>query len=93
MKLHLLSIPALLSFSLVKPGFAQEASVDPEVRSQIEAVAAQGVDAYNKHDAAAFAAGFTVNAIRIKGWIIARVWAVKPLSKTWRAGSARPTQL
>jgi hypothetical protein len=57
MKIHLLIALVGLAISFALPTFAQEQSaVDPETRQEIEAVAMQSVEAYNKHDAAAIAA-------------------------------------
>jgi hypothetical protein len=57
-----------ISFAL--PTFAQEQSaVDPEAREEIEAVAMQFVEAYNKHDAAATAALYTQDgALAVVSW-------------------------
>jgi ketosteroid isomerase-like protein len=56
-----------IGFSL--PTLAQEQNaVDPEVHQQIEAVLAKCGEAQNKHDAAAYAARYTQNAVRVFGW-------------------------
>jgi uncharacterized protein (TIGR02246 family) len=56
--------PSGVGHWLCVPALAQEQNtVDPEVRQQIEAVATQFVEAYNKHDAAAVAALYTEDAI------------------------------
>jgi uncharacterized protein (TIGR02246 family) len=58
-----------LAISSALPAFAQEQSaVDPEVRQQIEAVSNQYGEAYNKHDAAAIAALYTLDAVRVADW-------------------------
>jgi uncharacterized protein (TIGR02246 family) len=58
-----------LAISLALPTFAQEQSaVDPETRQEIEAVAMQFVEAYSKHDAAATAALYTEDAVRVLDW-------------------------
>jgi SnoaL-like domain len=66
MKIHLLIALVGLAISFALPTFAQEQSaVDPETRQEIEAVAMQSVEAYNKHDAAAIAALYTLDAVRV----------------------------
>jgi uncharacterized protein (TIGR02246 family) len=58
-----------LAISSALPAFAQEQSaVDPEVRQQIEAVSKRYGEAYNKHDAAAIAALYTLDAVRVADW-------------------------
>lgn len=58
MKIRLLLTLAALAIWFTVPTFAQQQSaVDPEVRQQIEALLVKGDEAYNKHDAAALAAG------------------------------------
>ena len=67
MKTCLLLTLVWLPISFALPTFAQEQNtVDPEVRQQIKAVATQYAEAYNKHDAAAVAALYTQNAIRVE---------------------------
>ena len=62
-------MPFILTFAGLAIGFAAPAlaqeqnSVDPEVRQQIEAVTKRREEAYNKHDAAAWAAFYTQDAI------------------------------
>jgi ketosteroid isomerase-like protein len=65
MKMHLIALVGLaISFAL--PIFAQDKNmVDPEVRQQIQAVLMNFDEAYNKHDAAAIAALFTLDAIQV----------------------------
>jgi uncharacterized protein (TIGR02246 family) len=65
MKIRLLALVGLaISFAL--PIFAQEQSaVDPKTRQEIEAVLMQIGEAYNKHDAAAVAALYTHDAVRV----------------------------
>jgi uncharacterized protein (TIGR02246 family) len=68
MKIHLVAL-AGLEISIAVPILAQEQNtVDPEVRQQIEALSATFDEAYNKHDAAAAADLFTLNAIRVLDW-------------------------
>jgi hypothetical protein len=56
-----------LAISFALPTFAQEQkAVDPEVRQQIEAIATQYVEAFNKHDAAAIAAFYMEDGIRLR---------------------------
>jgi ketosteroid isomerase-like protein len=68
MKIRLLALVGLaISFAL--PIFAQEQSaVDPEVRQQIEAAVKKHEEAYNKYDAAAYAALYTPDAIEVLSW-------------------------
>jgi uncharacterized protein (TIGR02246 family) len=55
-----------LAISFALPIFAQEQSaVDPKTRQEIEAVLMQIGEAYNKHDAAAVAALYTHDAVRV----------------------------
>ena len=66
MKTSLLLTLVGLAISFALPTHAQEQkTVDPEVRRQIEAVGMQVVEAYNKHDAAASAALYTQEAVRM----------------------------
>jgi uncharacterized protein (TIGR02246 family) len=59
---------AWLAICFTVPTFAQQQSaVDPEVRQQIEALLVKGDEAYNKHDAAALAAGYTEDAVLVGG--------------------------
>ena len=58
-----------LAIGVAVPGLAQEQNaVDPEVRQQIEAVTKRREEAYNKYDAAAWAAFYTQNAIDVWTW-------------------------
>ena len=53
----------------LQPTFAQEQkAVDPEVRQQIEAAVKKHEEAYNKYDAAAYAALYTPDAIEVLSW-------------------------
>jgi uncharacterized protein (TIGR02246 family) len=55
-----------LAIGFAFPIFAQEQSaVDPKTRQEIEAVLMQIGEAYNKHDAAAVAALYTHDAVRV----------------------------
>jgi uncharacterized protein (TIGR02246 family) len=66
MKIRLLFTLAALAIGLATPALAQlQNTVDPEVRQQIEAVTKKMEEAYNKHDAAAFAAFFTEFGIHV----------------------------
>jgi uncharacterized protein (TIGR02246 family) len=66
MKLRLLLAVAGWAIGLALPTFAHEQkTVDPEIRQQIEGVNKQLGEASNKHDAAAVAALFTLEAIRV----------------------------
>jgi hypothetical protein len=66
MKIRLLGVLVGLATSFALPALAQEQNtVDPEVRQQIEAVLVKGDEAYNKGDAAAFAARYTEEAIEL----------------------------
>jgi ketosteroid isomerase-like protein len=69
MKVRLLLAIAGLAIGFTVPASAQEQNtVDPEVRQQIEAVLMKFGEAFNKHDAAAIAALYTQNAIRLESW-------------------------
>jgi hypothetical protein len=69
MKMRLLSTLAALAIGVAVPALAQEQnSVDPEVRQQIEAVTKRREEAYNKHDAAAWSAFYTQDAIDVWTW-------------------------
>jgi ketosteroid isomerase-like protein len=64
MKMRLLTTLAALAIGVAVPAPAQEQNtVDPEVRQQIEAVTKRREEAYNKYDAAAYAAFYTQDAI------------------------------
>jgi ketosteroid isomerase-like protein len=68
MKMRLVALAGLaISFAL--PSFAQQQNtVDPEVREQIEAAVKKHEEAYNKYDAAAYAALYTPDAIEVLSW-------------------------
>ena len=69
MKIRL--VVALVGFGIgfASPTFAKEQNtVDPEVRQQVEAVGMQFVEAFNKRDAAAVAALYTQDAVRVADW-------------------------
>jgi ketosteroid isomerase-like protein len=69
MKTRLLGALVALTIGFAVPSIAQEQNtVDPEVRQQIEAVLMKFDDAYNKHDAAATAALYTQDAVRVLSW-------------------------
>jgi hypothetical protein len=69
MKLRLLTMLAGLAIGFAAPIFAQEQNtVDPEVRQQIEAVLMKYNEAWNKNDAGAFAARFTLEATDVRRW-------------------------
>ena len=56
-----------LAISFAFPIYAQDQNaVDPKTRQEIEAVLMQIGEAYNKHDAAAVAALYTQDAIRVQ---------------------------
>jgi uncharacterized protein (TIGR02246 family) len=58
-----------LEISFAMPTFAQEQkAVDPEVRQQIEAAVKKHEEAYNRYDAAAYAALYTPDAIEVLSW-------------------------
>jgi hypothetical protein len=56
-----------ISFALPIVAQAQN-TVDPEVRQQIEAALLKFEEAFNKHDAAAMATLFTVDAVQALDW-------------------------
>jgi hypothetical protein len=59
-----------LAISFAMPALAQvQSAVDPEVRQQIEAVTKRREEAYNKYDAAAWAAFYTQDAIDVWSWL------------------------
>jgi ketosteroid isomerase-like protein len=68
MKMRLVALAGLaISFAL--PSFAQQQNtVDPEVREQIEAAVKKHEEAYNRYDAAAYAALYTRDAIEVLSW-------------------------
>ncbi|MGA8658836.1 MAG: nuclear transport factor 2 family protein [Chthoniobacterales bacterium] len=66
MKRLLVLALAGLTIGFVVPALAQEKdTVSPEIRQQIEAVLKKLEEAYNRYDAAAFAAGFTEYAVEL----------------------------
>jgi hypothetical protein len=66
MKTRLIVATLGLAIGVAMPARAQEHNtVDPEVRQQIEAVTKRRGEAYNKHDAAAWAALYTQDAIDV----------------------------
>ena len=69
MKIRLLFTMAALAIGLTTQVLAQlQNTVDPEVRQQIEAVTKRREEAFNKHDAAAYAAFYTEFAIDVWSW-------------------------
>ena len=65
------SVAALigLAISFALPTYAQDQNaVDPKTRQEIEAVGMQYGEAFNKHDAAAVAALYTQDAVRVADW-------------------------
>jgi hypothetical protein len=76
MKMRLLFTLAALAIGVAMPALAQEKntidpelrSADPEIRQQIEAVTKRREEAYNKHDAAAWSAFYTQDAIDVWTW-------------------------
>jgi uncharacterized protein (TIGR02246 family) len=84
-----------LAISFALPIFAQEQSaVDPKTRQEIEAVLMQIGEAYNKHDAAAVAALYTHDAVRVdnppgmgRGALIVSRKAIEKLFETDFTGS------
>ena len=69
MKIRL--VVALVGFAIgfAFPTFAQEQNaVDPKTRQEIDAVSMQYGEAFNKHDAAAVAALYTQDAVRVADW-------------------------
>jgi len=69
MKIRSLVALVGLAISFALPTFAQKQNaVDPETRQEIEAVSKQYGEAYNKHDAAAIAALFTQDGVRLEDW-------------------------
>jgi hypothetical protein len=68
MKIRLLALVGL-AVSFAVPVFAQEQNtVDPEVRQQIEASIMKADEAFNRSDAAGFAADYTQDAIEVWSW-------------------------
>ena len=69
MKIRLLAALVALSIGFAVPSIAQAKNmVDREVRQEIEALGMKFKEAYNKHDAAAIAALFTQDAVRVLDW-------------------------
>ena len=69
MKIQALLALAGLAIGFAVPTFAQDKNtVDPQVRQEIEAVLKKFDEASNKHDAAAVAALFTLDAIEVWEW-------------------------
>ena len=67
--MRMLSTLAALAIGVAVPALAQEQNtIDPEVRQQIEAVTKRREEAYNKHDAAAYAGFYTQDAIDVWTW-------------------------
>jgi uncharacterized protein (TIGR02246 family) len=67
MKKRLLVPLVGLAISFAFPIYAQDqTAVDPKTRQEIEAVGMQFGEAYNKHDAAAVAALYTQDAVRVQ---------------------------
>jgi hypothetical protein len=66
MKTHVLGALVALTIGFAVPSIAQDKkTVDPEVYQQIEAVLTKFDEAYNKNDAAAVAALYTQDAVRL----------------------------
>ena len=69
MKIRSAIVLLWLAISFALPTFAQEQSaVDPETRQEIDVVSMQYGEAFNKHDAAAVAALYTQDAVRVADW-------------------------
>jgi uncharacterized protein (TIGR02246 family) len=69
MKIRLLIALVGLAFSFAVPSIAQEQnSIDPQVRQDIEAALTKFAGAFNKHDAAAMATLFTLDAVLVLDW-------------------------
>jgi hypothetical protein len=67
--MHFLHPLAALAIGFAVSALAQEQNaVDPEVRQQIEAALMKYDEAWNKNDAAAFAARFTLEATDVRRW-------------------------
>ena len=66
MKTHVLGALVALTIGFAVSSIAQDKNtVDPEVYQQIEAVLTKFDEAYNKNDAAAVAALYTQDAVRL----------------------------
>lgn len=69
MKVRLLSALAGVAIGFAFPSTAQEQdTVSPQVRQAIEAALVKFEEAFNKHDAAAMATLFTVDAVQVLDW-------------------------
>jgi hypothetical protein len=69
MKSRLLLTLAGLAIGFAVPTLAQQKdAVDPEVHQQIEAAVKKHEEAYNRYDAAAYAALYTPDAIEVLSW-------------------------
>jgi uncharacterized protein (TIGR02246 family) len=69
MKMRSVIALAGLAISFAMPAIAQQQNtIDPEVRQQIEAAVKKHEEAYNKYDAAAYAALYTPDAIEVLSW-------------------------
>ena len=69
MKIRLLLALVGLAISFALPTFAQQTNTpDPQVRREIEAALMKFDEAFNKHDAAAIAALFTLDAVQVLNW-------------------------
>jgi SnoaL-like protein len=69
MKMRLLLTLAGFAIGFAVPALAQEQNtVNPEVRQQIEAALMKYEEAFNKHDAAAMATLFTLDAVQMLDW-------------------------
>jgi len=66
-KTGLLLALVCLAISFALPTL-EKTAVDPKTRQEIEAVAMQFAEAYNKHDAPAIAALYTQDAVRLADW-------------------------
>jgi ketosteroid isomerase-like protein len=70
MKMPFILTLAGLAIGVAAPALAQEQNtVDPEVRQQIEAVTKSREEAFNKYDAAAYAAFYTQDALDVWSWV------------------------
>jgi len=69
MNIRLVAALIGLAISFAFPIYAQERNtVDPETRQEIDVVSMQYGEAFNKHDAAAVAALYTQDAVRVADW-------------------------
>jgi uncharacterized protein (TIGR02246 family) len=92
MKIRFLPTLAGLAIGFVVSALAQEKdTVSPEIRQQIEAVLKKLEDAYNRYDAAAFAAGFTEYAVELS--LGSMAWGRQEIEKRYAADLAsHPTK-